>query len=136
MKPQHRVDLISSDQLTSGVAYAYAAAIEAPSKLVLTAGACPLDLSGATVAVGDVAGQTEQVMVNLRAALDAAGATPADVAKVTVYVATTRADELITASRVVHGHLGEHEPPSTLIGVIVLGYPDQLVEIEVIAALT
>lgn len=29
---------------------------------------------------------------------------------------------------------GEHDVPSTLMGVSVLGYPDQLVEIEAVAA--
>ena len=29
---------------------------------------------------------------------------------------------------------GDHEAPSTLLGVAVLGYPDQMVEIEAIAA--
>ena len=28
---------------------------------------------------------------------------------------------------------GEHDAPSTLLGVAVLGYPDQLVEIEAVA---
>jgi enamine deaminase RidA (YjgF/YER057c/UK114 family) len=28
---------------------------------------------------------------------------------------------------------GDYDPPSTLLGVAVLGYPDQLVEIEAIA---
>lgn len=88
-----------------------------------------------SIAVDDVAGQTEQVMVNLRAALHAVGAGLGDVAKVTIYVATHRRADLYAASRVVHRHLGEHEPPSTLLGVTVLGYPDQLVEVEVIAVL-
>ena len=88
-----------------------------------------------TVAEGDVTGQAEQVMLNLRVALQAAGAGLANIAKVTIYVATTCSQDLIAAARVVHRHLGEHEPPSTLLGVSVLGYPDQLVEVEVVAAL-
>ena len=43
---------------------------------------------GAVVAAGDVAGQAEQVMANLRVALAAAGAQLTDVVKTTVYVAT------------------------------------------------
>lgn len=127
--------LVSSDQLTPTVPYAYAAVTAASARLVLTAGACPLDRTGRTVAVGDVGAQADQAMVNLRAALQAAGAALADVVKITVYVATAAADDLIAASRVVHRHLGEHEPPSTLLGVTVLGYPDQLVEVEAVAAL-
>jgi enamine deaminase RidA (YjgF/YER057c/UK114 family) len=36
---------------------------------------------------------------------------------------------------VVRRHFDEHDPPSTLLGVTALGYPDQLVEVEAIAAL-
>jgi enamine deaminase RidA (YjgF/YER057c/UK114 family) len=36
---------------------------------------------------------------------------------------------------VVHAAFGEHAPPSTLVGVTVLGYPDQLVEVEAVAVL-
>jgi hypothetical protein len=31
---------------------------------------------------------------------------------------------------------GDHDVPSTLLGVTVLGYPDQLVEIEAVAAVS
>jgi enamine deaminase RidA (YjgF/YER057c/UK114 family) len=102
---------------------------------VFTAGACPLDESGVVVALGDVAGQAEQVMVNLRIALAAAGAQLTDVVKTTVYVASPRPEDLLAVWDVVHRHFGAHEAPSTLLGVAVLGYRDQLVEVEAVAAL-
>ena len=123
------------DELTEAAPYAYAALAPAGARLVFTAGACPLDESGATVAPGDVAAQAEQVMANLRTALRAAGADLADVLKTTVYVATRDRDDLVAAWDVVHRHFGDHEAPSTLVGVSVLGYPDQLVEVEAVAAL-
>jgi enamine deaminase RidA (YjgF/YER057c/UK114 family) len=94
-----------------------------------------LDAAGSTVAVGDVAGQAEQVMANLSVALQAAGANLADVVKTTVFVATNRQEDLLTAWEVVSRHFGDHDAPSTLLGVAVLGYRDQLVEVEAIAAL-
>ncbi len=103
--------------------------------MVFTAGACPISADGATVAVADVSGQTEQVMANLRAALAAAGADLTDVIKTTVYVATQRQEDLHAAWGVVSRHFGDHDAPSTLLGVSVLGYRDQLVEVEAIAAL-
>jgi enamine deaminase RidA (YjgF/YER057c/UK114 family) len=114
--------------------YAHAAVVQG-ARLVLTAGACPLDEAGRTVAVGDVAGQAEQAMANLRVALESAGARLDDVAKTTVYVASHGRRELVEAWNVVRRHFGDHEVPSTLLGVAVLGYPDQLVEIEAIAVL-
>jgi enamine deaminase RidA (YjgF/YER057c/UK114 family) len=129
------VELIRSPELTAAVPYAYAAVAHDVSRLVFTAGACPLDDAGEVVAVGDVAAQAEQVMANLVAALTAAGAGLTDVTKTTVYVASTDRAELVAAWDVVRRWFGEHDAPSTLLGVAVLGYRDQLVEVEAIAAL-
>ena len=133
-RPISAVRLIRSAALTDTAPYAYAAMTDA-ARLVFTAGACPLDEAGATVAPGDLAAQARQCVANLMTALDAAGATLADVAYTRVIVATTAREDLVTAWTVVHDAFGEHEVPSTLHGVTVLGYPDQLVEIEAVAAL-
>ena len=135
MEPDRTITLVRSDGLTGAAPYAYAAMPPAGARLVFTAGACPLDEEGATVAPGDVAAQAEQVMANLRTALQAAGADLGDVLKTTVYVATTRREDLVAAWDVVHRHFGDHDAPSTLLGVSVLGYPDQLIEVEAVAAL-
>lgn len=135
MQPPGTVALIRSPALTEHVPYAYAAVAQGVSRLVFTAGACPLDDTGAIVAVGDVTGQTERVMANLEAALSAAGAALTDVVKTTVYVASPRRDDLLAAWAVTSRCFGRHDAPSTLLGVTVLGYPDQLVEVEAVAAL-
>jgi enamine deaminase RidA (YjgF/YER057c/UK114 family) len=129
------VRLVHASELSDRAPYAYAAVAELPSRWVFTAGACPLDEHGVIVAVGDIAGQAEQVMANLRTALAVAGAHLTDVVKTTVYVATDRREDLLTAWEVVHHHFGDHSAPSTLLGVGVLGYSDQLVEVEAVAAL-
>ncbi|WP_380157393.1 RidA family protein [Kineococcus sp. R86509] len=98
--------------------------------------ACPLDADGATVSVGDVVGQTRQVVANLITALAAAGAELSDVVKTTVYVASADRDDLGAVWDVVRTAFGDHDAPSTLLGVSVLGYPDQLVEVEAVAVLT
>jgi enamine deaminase RidA (YjgF/YER057c/UK114 family) len=135
MSDDSPVELIRSSALTDRAPYAYAAVAHGVSRLVFTAGACPLDADGATVAIGDIAGQAEQVMDNLATALDAAGAAFSDIVKTTVYVASHRREDLVTAWDVVHARFGAHDVPSTLVGVAVLGYPDQLVEVEAVAAL-
>ncbi|MGR6915178.1 RidA family protein [[Actinomadura] parvosata] len=129
------VRLIRNDRLTQQVDYAYAAAVDAPVRSIWVAGACPLDLDGKTVAVGDYAGQAHQVMRNLVTALEGAGASLTDVVKTTVYVASTRQADLVTAWEVYREYMGEHDVPSTLLGVTVLGYHDQLVEVEAVAVL-
>lgn len=129
------IELIRPPELTDSVPYAYAAVAGDVSRLIFTAGACPLDASGETVAVGNVAAQAEQVMTNLETTLHAAGARLTDVVKTTVYVASARQDDLLAAWDVVSRHFGDHDAPSTLLGVTVLGYRDQLVEVEAVAAI-
>ncbi len=126
--------LVRSTDLTDKAPYAYAAVAPPGARLIFTAGACPLDAAGETVAPGDIAAQAEQVMQNLRTALQAAGADLGDVLKTTVYVAGGERKDLVTAWEVVRRHFGSHDAPSTLLGVSVLGYPDQLVEVEAVAA--
>jgi enamine deaminase RidA (YjgF/YER057c/UK114 family) len=133
--PSTGVELVQAGELTATAPYAYAAVASDVSRLVFTAGACPLNENGETVAVGDVTGQAEQVMTNLTVALEAAGAGLADVVKTTVYVASQRREDLVAAWDVVSRHFGGHDAPSTLLGVAVLGYSDQLVEVEAIACL-
>jgi len=118
--------------LAGTVPYAYAAVTD-PGRMVFTAGACPLDADGAVVAAGDVAGQARQVMTNLTTALEAAGAGLTDVLKTTVFVATTDRADLVAAWDVVRAAFGDHAAPSTLVGVTLLGYPGQLVEVEAVA---
>lgn len=127
------VKLIRNDELTSAVEYAYAASAQLQGRAVWTAGACPLDGNGDTVAVGDYAGQAHQVMRNLVTALRGAGAELTDIVKTTVYVASDRQADLVEVWKVVRSHMGEHDAPGTLLGVSVLGYDHQLVEVEAVA---
>lgn len=114
--------------------YAYAATAPADARLLFLAGSCPLDADGATVSPGDHAAQAARCVTNLREALTAAGAELTDVISTRVLVASTSRSDLVAAWDVVHAAFGDHDVPSTLLGVTVLGYPDQLVEIEAVAA--
>jgi len=125
-------ELVRSTRLFPGAPYAYAATA-AGTGLVFTAGACPLDDQGRVVTPGDIAAQMRQALDNLRVALEECGATVRDVLKTTVYVSSARREDLVAAWDEVAGAFGDHDPPSTLLGVTVLGYPEQLVEIEATA---
>jgi enamine deaminase RidA (YjgF/YER057c/UK114 family) len=128
------VTLIRSDSLSNVAEYAYAATAPANARLVFLAGACPLAENGSTVAHGDYAGQATRAVENMRTALADAGATIHDVLSTRVLVASSSKADLATAWEVVRDAFADHDVPSTLIGVTVLGYDDQLVEIEAIAA--
>ena len=104
--------------------------------MVFTAGACPLDEHGSVVGQGDLRLQARQVLANLTEALAAAGATLADVLKTTVYVASADRADLVTVWDVVSAAFGDHDAPSTLLGVATLGYDGQLVEVEAVALIS
>jgi enamine deaminase RidA (YjgF/YER057c/UK114 family) len=128
------VTLIRSSTLSHVAQYAYAATAAAEARLIFLAGSCPLNADGSTVGVGDYAAQAASCIENLRTALAAAGAGITDVISTRVLVASTRQADLVTAWEVVRDAFGDHDVPSTLLGVTVLGYDDQLVEIEAVAA--
>ena len=128
------VQLIRSSELSDVAEYAYAATAPAGARYIHLAGACPIDEAGATVAPGDYRAQAQKVMENLVTALAAAGAGLTDVVYTRVLVASSRQQDLVAAWEVVRAAFGEHDAPSTLFGVTVLGYTDQLVEVEAVAA--
>jgi enamine deaminase RidA (YjgF/YER057c/UK114 family) len=124
--------LIRAEGLYPGAPYAYAA-IAPTGSLIFTAGACPIDAEGVVTAPGNYVAQAEQAVANLVVALAASGAGLRDVLKTTVYVASADQADLVSVWQVVAAAFGEHDAPSTLLGVSVLGYTGQLVEIEAVA---
>jgi len=127
-----RIEFVRPAGLFREAPYAYASV--APSgRLVFSAGACPVGKDGIVVGPGDLAVQARTTVSNLFEALAAAGASPGDVLKTTVYVVTSLQEDLVEAWGVVTSAFEPFDPPSTLLGVTVLGYTGQLVEIEAVA---
>ena len=106
-------------------------------RTVYLAGQCPLTPDG-TLAEGDVLAQADQVVANTAAALEFAGATPSDVVRTVIYVVTAERAVLSSVwDRLTASEIGPaFTTASTLLGVAQLGYPGQLVELDVTAALT
>ena len=99
--------------------------------LLFVSGCAPVDGTGALVGGDDAQAQTRQVLSNMRTILAAAGASFADVAKVTVYL-TDIADR--PAVNVVRKEFfGAARPASTLIEVSALAIDGMKVEIEAVA---
>jgi enamine deaminase RidA (YjgF/YER057c/UK114 family) len=114
--------------------YAHGAVVPPGYRMIYLAGACPIDADGAVTNPGDFAGQARSALQNLELALAGEGATIQDVVQTRVLVASDRREDLVAVWAVVAKHFGSHEAPSTLLGVTVLGYSDQLVEVEAVAA--
>jgi reactive intermediate/imine deaminase len=101
--------------------------------VLYVSGCGPLDADMNLVGGDDVAAQTRQVLVNLQRILDAAGASFADILKVTVYLTDVNDREKINPVR--QEFFGDARPASTLIGVAALAIPGMKVEIEAIVGM-
>ena len=95
---------------------------------------------GAPVAPGDLAGQVAQALRNTAVGLAGAGATFADVLRLTFYVtrwAPEKIGDFMAGVEAVAEEIGLPAPlpPASLIGVEYLFEPDVLVEVEATAIL-
>ena len=107
--------------------------VPAESRLLYISGQVPLDSAGNLVAPGDFRGQAEQVFANLGHALTAAGASFADVVKLSYFVRDV--SHLSDLRAVRDRHVNRAAPPaSTLVEVSHLFRDDVLLEIEAVAA--
>jgi len=104
--------------------------------MVLLAGQCPLDAEGKLAGDGFVE-QTDQVVRNILVALESVGARPEDVVRTVIYVVSPVREDLSAVwARLTESPLAPaFSTASTLLGVAQLGFPGQLVEVDVTAAL-
>jgi len=101
--------------------------------LVFISGCTARDEGGRTVGGGDVQAQARQVHENLKKCLAAAGATFADICKVTVFLRNMADREKVNIVR--KEYFGTSRPASTLVEISRLSSEDLLVEIEAVAVL-
>ncbi len=128
-----KISLIRSANLAT-VDYAYAARVPTGMDLLYLAGSCPLDKHGKVPHVGDYELQAKLCMENLKKALKECNASLVDVVYTRVLVASQNQADLVIVWEAIRAEFGDHDVPSTLSGVTVLGYKNQLVEIEAVAA--
>ena len=103
-------------------------------RMIYTAGQVSIDERGRLVGADDLAAQTTQAMHNVGLALAAAGASFANIVKITTYVVNYQPEHrtIIGKARAPFFE-GGMPPASTLVGVAALALPEWLVEIEAIA---
>ena len=99
--------------------------------LLFTSGQIPLRADGSLVD-GDINEQTLQVMANLKAVIEAAGADLSKVIKTTVFLKNL--DDFAAMNKVYGDSFGNHAPARSTVQVAKLPR-DVLVEIEAIVAL-
>jgi len=94
------------------------------ARSVYTSGQVSVDEEGKLVGAGDLAAQTTQAMKNLGLALEAAGATYADIVKTTTFVVDYRPDLRTVITDAKKPFWAGEPPTSALIGVAALALPD------------
>lgn len=99
--------------------------------LLFVSGCVPTDAEGNVVGGDDVAAQARKVFENIGLILERAGASFADVAKVTVYL--TDVDDRPKINPVRQELFGDTKPASTLVEVSRLAIPGIKIEVEAVA---
>jgi 2-iminobutanoate/2-iminopropanoate deaminase len=99
--------------------------------LLFTSGQIPLRPDG-TLNDGDINVQTTQVLANLKAVIEAAGATLDKVVKTTVFMKNL--DDFVAMNKIYGEAFGDHKPARSTVQVAKLPR-DVLVEIEAIVSL-
>ena len=102
-------------------------------RLVFVSGCVATDAQGRVVGGNDVVAQARQVHENIKHCLAAAGATFADVCKVTVFLRNIGDREKVNIIR--KEYFGAHRPASTLVEISRLVRDDYLIEIEATAVI-
>jgi len=115
-----------------GRTYSHGVIIEA-GKTLYVAGQTPRDVEGNIVCKGDPAGQTRQVLDNMKKVINSAGGQMGDIAKTTVYITDFANREAI--GRVRKEYFDNDPPANTLVVISSLADPEFLVEIEAIVPL-
>ncbi|WP_234360143.1 RidA family protein [Streptomyces sp. DSM 15324] len=106
---------------------------EARGRLLFVSGMTARAKDGTVTGVGDITAQTHQVCQNLRAAVEAAGGTLDDIARVDVYVRNMEDFDAIHAVR--RQYFTGVAPASTMVEVSKFVNKDYLIEINAIAAI-
>lgn len=128
------MERINPDGLHANPGYHHVTVTSA-ARLAFLAGQCPLNEAGELTGAGDLAAQAGQVIRNILVALSSVGAGPADVVRTVIYVVSADRADLADVWQILRSsELADAlTSASTLLGVAQLGYPGQLVEIDVTA---
>lgn len=114
-------------------AYTQAIKVTGAQSIIIISGQCAYDAKGGVAHPGDFAAQARATLKSLKAQVEAAGGTLANVVKLNTYLVDVRHRSELAAIR--EEFFGKKAPASTLVGVTALAQPGWLVEIEAIAVI-
>lgn len=113
--------------------FSQANVIEARGKFVFISGMTSKRADGTIAGVGDIEAQTRQMCENVKAAVEAAGGTMADICRVDVYVKDMR--DFDTIHKVRREFFPSPPPASTMVAISGFTHPDYLIEMNAIAVI-
>ena len=126
-------EFINPPEISAPIGYTHVVRARG-SEMIYLSGQVAFDRAGNLVGRGDLRAQAEQVFENLKAGLAAAGATFADVVKMTMFIVNYTPESRASIREVRQRYLSaEHPPASTLVGVQALAVDGLLIEIELVA---
>jgi enamine deaminase RidA (YjgF/YER057c/UK114 family) len=128
-----RVEHLNPAGLNQNPAFTNVVVVSGPVRTIYIGGQDAIDAAGEVVGKGDLAAQTEQVLVNLRTALAAAGAGPEHVIKWNLLVVDGQSIEQGYAAFQRVWRNRPNPPLITAAFVSGLAHPDFLVEMDAIA---
>ena len=123
-----RIESVTTDNAPKAIGpYSQAVVVDG---WVYCSGQIALDPATGQVVVGDVAAQTERVLKNMAAVLEAAGASLASVVKTTVFLADMA--DFAAMNEVYGKHFGSHRPARSTVAAA--GLPRSVrIEIDCVA---
>lgn len=132
------IDRVNPNSIAAPVLSLYAQATITPAgRLAFISGQVALDRQGKVVGLGDHIAQASQCFGNLRRVVEALGARPDHIAKMTIYVVGHQ-PELVEPIFDAGSRAFDSQWPrcaSTFVGVQALGLPEWLVEVEAVVSL-
>ena len=125
---------LNPDTMHKNPAFTQVAIVDQPARLVYVGGQNGVNAKGEVVEE-DIAAQSAQAYRNVLAALEAAGATMADVFKMTIYM--VQGQSFADGYAAIMPLIDPKVPPPTVSGMMVVGLanPKYLIEIEAVAAI-
>ena len=125
---------LNPDTLHKNPAFTQVAIVDKQAKLVYVGGQNSVNAKGEVVGE-DIAAQSAQAYRNVIGALEAAGATMADVFKMTIYM--VQGQSFADGYAAIMPMIDPKTPPPTVSGIMVAGLanPKYLIEIEAVAAI-
>ena len=127
------VQYINPEALHKNPAFTNVVVVSGPVKTVYVGGQDAVDAAGNIIGKGDLKAQTEQVLKNIQAALEAGGAQVEHVIKWNLYV--LQGQPLRAGFESFQQFWGKRANPPAITGIFVAGlaHPDFLVEMDAIA---